>query len=140
MLKNLLKKNHMQHIEKVDSWEQAIEMASKPLLKEGVIEDGYVQNMIDSVNQNGPYIVLQDYFALPHAEAGKGVSELGMSLLTLDEPVDLKGNPVKVFLVLAAVDSSSHMEALAEISRLLMDPNSYEIFIGGNIDAIYKLL
>lgn len=140
MLKELLPKSHMQQREKVDSWEDAIKIASIPLLEEGIIEESYIENMIDSVNKNGPYIVLMDYFALPHAKAGEGVNRLGMSLLTINHPVDLKGNPVKVFLVLAAVDTTSHIEALADISKLLMDPKNYEIFMSGDLDKIYNIL
>ncbi|KIO60434.1 hypothetical protein B4065_3613 [Caldibacillus thermoamylovorans] len=140
MLKELLSKSHMQQREKVDSWEDAIKIASIPLLKEGIIEESYIENMIESVNKNGPYIVLMDYFALPHAKAGEGVNRLGMSLLTLNHPVDLKGNPVKVFLVLAAVDATSHIEALADISKLLMDPKNYEIFMSGDLDKINDIL
>jgi len=140
MLKELLPKSHMQHREKVDSWEQAITLASAPLLENGYIEERYIKNMIESVNKNGPYMVLMDYFALPHAKAGEGVNRLGMSLLTLTHPIDLKGNPIKVFLVLAAVDATSHIEALAEISRLLMDQKNYEIFISGNLDEVYSIL
>ncbi|AWI13686.1 MULTISPECIES: PTS sugar transporter subunit IIA [Bacillaceae] len=140
MLKELLPKSHMQQREKVDSWEDAIKIASIPLLKEGIIEESYIENMIESVNKNGPYIVLMDYFALPHAKAGEGVNRLGMSLLTLNHPVDLKGNPVKVFLVLAAVDATSHIEALADISKLLMDPKNYEIFMSGDLDKINDIL
>ncbi len=140
MLKELLPKSHMQQREKVDSWEDAIKIASIPLLKEGIIEESYIENMIESVNKNGPYIVLMDYFALPHAKAGEGVNRLGMSLLTLNHPVDLKGNPVKVFVVLAAVDATSHIEALADISKLLMDPKNYEIFMSGDLDKINDIL
>lgn len=140
MLKELLPKSHMQQREKVDSWEDAIKIASIPLLKEGIIEESYIENMIESVNKNGPYIVLMDYFALPSRKSGEGVNRLGMSLLTLNHPVDLKGNPVKVFLVLAAVDATSHIEALADISKLLMDPKNYEIFMSGDLDKIYDIL
>jgi len=140
MLKELLPKSHMQQREKVDSWEDAIKIASIPLLEEGIIEESYIENMIESVNKNGPYIVLMDYFALPHAKAGEGVNRLGMSLLTINHPVDLKGNPVKVFLVLAAVDTTSHIEALADISKLLMDPKNYEIFMSGDLDKINDIL
>lgn len=140
MLKELLPINHMQHQGEVSSWEEAIKLASQPLLTKGVIEEKYIENMVKSVNENGPYIVLKDYFALPHAKAGEGVNEVGMALLTLDTPVDLKGNPVKVFLVLAAIDSTAHLEALSEISELLMDENNYQDFINGDIEDIYKLL
>ena len=75
MLKQYLSEETMQHKTSVDNWEEAIAMAARPLLNKGVIDDSYVEAMIDSVEKNGPYIVLKDYFALPHAQAGTGVNE-----------------------------------------------------------------
>ena len=138
MITTYLSEKTMQHAERVNDWKEGIALAAQPLLDSGVIERSYIDSMIQSVEDNGPYIVLKDYFALPHAKAGKGVNEVGMSLLTLDEAVDLKGNPVKVFLVLAAVDSTAHLEALSELSELLMDDEVYDVFLSGDNDAIYK--
>lgn len=140
MITNYLTKDNMQHVKSVNEWEEAIKLAAKPLLKKKIIETVYIDNMIQSVLDNGPYIVLKDYFALPHAKAGEGVNEVGMSLLTLEDPIDLKGNPVKIFLVLAAVDSSTHLEALSELSELLMDDDVYDIFLSGDNQAIYNEL
>lgn len=140
MIRELMPKSRRKHIDSVASWEEGIQVASQPLLEEGLIEEEYIEAMIESVHKNGPYIVLKDYFALPHAQAGSGVHEKGMALLTLDEAVDLLGNPVKVFLVLAAVDSNSHLDALAELSNLLMDDAIYEVFISGNLDEINDIL
>lgn len=130
----------MQHTHSVSDWEKAVQVASEPLIEEGLIKKKYVKAMIESVHENGPYIVLKDFFALPHAQAGVGVNELGMSLLTLDEPVDLVGNPVKVLVVLAAVDSDSHLEALTELSTLLMDDEIYEEFISGDLEKINEII
>jgi PTS system ascorbate-specific IIA component len=140
MLKQYLSEETMQHKTSVDNWEEAITVAARPLLNKGVIDDSYVEAMIDSVEKNGPYIVLKDYFALPHAQAGTGVNEVGMSLLTLEESVDLKGNEVKVFLVLAAVDASAHLDALSEVSELLMDDEKYEIVLQGDLEKIRQLI
>ncbi|MCC5890227.1 MAG: PTS sugar transporter subunit IIA [Alkalibacterium sp.] len=140
MLTEYLSEETMHHVDSVESWQEGIRLASRPLLEKGVIEESYVEAMITSVNENGPYIVLKDYFALPHAKAGEGVNEVGMALLTLNEPVDLAGNPVKVFLVLAAVDSSAHLEALSEISELLIDDESYETILSGDLNDINKLI
>ena len=140
MLKQYLSEETMQHKTYVDNWEEAITVAARPLLNKGVIDDSYVEAMIDSVEKNGPYIVLKDYFALPHAQAGTGVNEVGMSLLTLEEPVDLKGNEVKVFLVLAAVDASAHLDALSEVSELLMDDEKYEVVLQGDLEKIRQLI
>lgn len=140
MLEKYLKENRIQHIHRVESWEEAIKLAASPLLEDGVISQGYIKAMLESVELNGPYIVLKESFALPHAKAGEYVNEVGLSLLVIDEPIDLKGNPVKVFLVLAAVDNSSHLEALSKISELLMNEEVYQKFLAGNLEEIKKIL
>lgn len=140
IIRELLPKNRMRNVDRVYNWEEAIKVASESLLEDGIIEEKYIQAMINSVHENGPYIVLKDFFALPHAKAGEGVNKQGMSLLTLDEEVDLKGNPVKVFMILAAVDSNSHLEALSDLSSLLMDDEIYEVFISGNLEKINEIL
>ena len=140
MIEKLLTRKRMQKLDSAVDFEEAIRLASQPLLKEKVIEEEYIQAMIDSVYKNGPYIVLKDYFALPHAAAGESVNEMGMSLLILKEPVDLLGNPIKVFLVLAAVDSTTHLEALSELSELLMDDAIYEVLLAGDLDDIEEII
>ncbi len=140
MLEELLPRERMRKTESVVDFEEAIELASQPLLEEGVIEQEYIQAMIDSVHQHGPYIVLKDYFAMPHAKAGTGVNEVGMSLLHLEEPVDVMGNPVKVFVVLAAVDSSTHLEAMSELAELLMEDEKFDVVLAGDLDEIAHLL
>lgn len=39
-----------------DTWQDAITKAGELLVKNGDIEYGYIDNMIDSVNELGPYI------------------------------------------------------------------------------------
>lgn len=140
MLMELLPLDHIRHEERAGGWEEAIRIASVPLLEEGVIEESYVDRMIASVKTHGPYIILADYFALPHAAPGEGVNKLGMALLVLDEAVDLIGNPVKLFLVLAAVDNTSHLEALAEVSELLMEKEHFDVFLTGDVHRIREII
>jgi len=137
MISDYLTDDVIQTRDYVENWERAIEIASQPLLYKNIIEQKYIGNMIQSVYDNGPYIVLNDYFALPHAKAGVGVNEVGLSLLVVDEPVDLEGNPVKIFLVLAAKDSDSHLEVLSEI---LMDEDHFNTFLSGDKSEIKDVL
>ena len=53
---------------KANTWEDAIRQASEPLsLGQGAILGGYIDSMIDSVKELGPYIILMPGFALAHA-------------------------------------------------------------------------
>jgi len=76
--------------------------------------------MIDNVEQHGPYIVLMPDVAIPHARPEDGVRELGMSVLKLTEPVVFPTDkPVRLFFVLAAIDQTTHLKALAQLTELL---------------------
>lgn len=140
MLQELLPASRIKHIQSAKNWGEAIWIASRPLLFEGSIQKSYVERMVQSVKDHGPYIVLADFFALPHAAPGEDVREVAMSLLVLDEAVDLEGNPVKIFLVLAAVDNHSHLEALSEISELLMEEENFQTFLSGDARQIRSLI
>ncbi len=55
--------------EQVNDWTEAITIASRPFYGKGkTIEQGYVQAMIDSVNELGPYIVIAPEIAIAHAD------------------------------------------------------------------------
>ncbi|XOQ48566.1 MAG: Ascorbate-specific phosphotransferase enzyme IIA component [Eubacteriales bacterium] len=140
VLKDLIYGNRIQITQHVDNWQEAIRLAAQPLLDDHSIEPPYVDAMIESVNRFGPYIVLDDYFALPHAKPDGRVNRLAMSLLVVKEEVDLVGNPVNMFLVLATVDSSSHLDALANLSDILSERENLQLFRKGDRDEILDLI
>lgn len=108
----------------VNNWEEAISGVSEPLLHKNIIEDSYVDAMIDSVKEHGPYIVIGEHLALAHARPEDGVNELGLSVATLNPPIKF-GNeatdPVEIIFCLAAVDSYSHLNIIKSLVNLLND-------------------
>jgi len=112
----------IQLIEQTSSYQEAIQVASQPLIDQGYIEASYVQRMLDSITTFGPYIIVADEFALPHAHPGDGVHQTALSLLLMHQPVDLLGHPVRVMIVVAASNSTDHMERLEALAPFLMEP------------------
>jgi len=106
-----------------DTWQDAITKAGELLVKNGDIEYGYIDNMIDSVNELGPYIVLTKGFALAHSAPSEVVKKTAISLINLKNPVDFGSNndPVKVVMCLACVDKKSHIEHLQKLAAKLME-------------------
>lgn len=138
-VKDYLPEKHIQTDETVADWRSAVKLASQPLLNEAQITSEYIEAMIQSVEENGPYMVLADYFALMHARPGEGVLEQSMSLLVTKQPIDLEGKPVRIFLVLAAADSESHLESLKEIMAIFMDEEKYNVILNGDREQICQL-
>lgn len=133
-LKDLVKKELIQQLDKVNDWQTAVRIASKPLLDYGYIEESYVEAIISSVNEIGPYIVLAPKVAVPHASPDAGVHRLGISLLQLKEPVnfglaDDEDKNVQLIFVLATVDSSAHLKALQQLALILDDDDIIESLI-----------
>lgn len=111
---------------RVQDWQQAVREAGNLLVQVGAIEPRYVDAMIQMVQEMGPYIVIAPGVALPHARPEEGVKAPGMSLVTLDPPVNFgnkHNDPVHLVIAFAAKDHESHIAALAELARLLEDQN-----------------
>ena len=83
--------------------------------------------------------------ALPHGKC-KGVRELVMAIGIAGEPIDfasVDGKPVKIVILLASpIDQTGpHIQALARISRLMLDTKFKEqIEKAASADEVYNLL
>jgi mannitol operon transcriptional antiterminator len=122
MLNELITLDTIQIKPDVNNWKEAIQIAADPLLNKGYINQNYVTAMIENVLELGPYIVVAPRIAIPHARPEQGVSQLGMSLLSLKKSVSFSEDgkhDVNLILVLAAVDRETHLKAIAQLSRLL---------------------
>ena len=107
--------------------EHAIEMAGELLVASGRSTPEYTESMLEAVAENGPYIVIAPGIALAHGRPSEAVLEIGLSLVTLAEPVvfgNEANDPVRLVIGLCAVDHSSHIDIMAELATFLGDANS----------------
>ena len=142
-MEELLKKSHIRVKEHAETWEDAIRGAGSILEEAGSIESAYIDNMIDSVKQFGPYVVLAPKFALAHAAPGKGVTRNDMSLITLFAPVNFGSvnDPVFVVLCFCSTDPTSHVENLAKVAELLSKESRINDLADANtVDEIIRVL
>lgn len=124
MIENILSDEDILLNLKVNNWEEAITEVASPLLDRNIIEDRYVDAMVNSVKEHGPYIVIGDHLALAHARPEDGVNELGLSVATLEPPINFgntETDPVKIIFCLAAIDSYSHLNIIKSLINLLND-------------------
>lgn len=118
-------------IEAVD-WKDAIKKASKILLNKKYIEKRYVDSMIQSINDYGPYIVISKGIAIPHAGSDDGVNKTSMSLIKLKNPIDFGvedySKEVKYIIVLSSINNE-HFEAFFDLIQGLQDKKLKEEFM-----------
>lgn len=126
-----------------DSWQDAIRLAAAPLVERGSIEASYVDRMIASVVELGPYIVLMPGFALAHAAPGDDVyvSDLSVALFDGEVFFGSDNDPVRVVMCLACVDRESHIARLQGVAEKLLDETFVERMVACSSDQeLYELV
>ena len=104
------------------SWREAITKAGKLLESSGAITDAYTRAMIESVEVNGPYIVVAPGFAFAHARPSEAVKRTAISWVRLETPVAFghgTNDPVNLVVALAAQDDKTHTASMKELAKLL---------------------
>ena len=82
-----LKKEYVQVLKSTKDWEEAIHMASVPLINDSIINENYIHKMISNIKDMGPYVVISQDIALPHARPEDGAFESAISILKLEDRV-----------------------------------------------------
>jgi ascorbate PTS system EIIA or EIIAB component len=114
-------------------WRAAVRVAGEALVTSGATAPAYTGEMIATVEQLGPYIVIAPGIALAHSRPSPAVHRAGISLVTLDRPVDFghrMNDPVRLVVGLAAPDEESHVTALSTLAEFLADEDSRAGLIG----------
>lgn len=115
-----------QFIERCDAWQEAVHVACYPLCEQGLILPAYSQAIITATEQYGPWYILSQEFALPHARPEEGVlsKDSHLSLLCTGSPVAFPGHPdIRIIIVLAAADSRQHIEKIQQLVCWLDEDN-----------------
>lgn len=108
-----------------ENWRDAIRLAGAALVAGGVTSEDYTQEMIDTVERLGPYIVVAPGFALAHSRTSPAVLRTGLSWVSLDTPVEFgnkKNDPVDLVVGLAALDHDAHIGIMSKLAGVLADP------------------
>ena len=111
----------------VEDWEGAVRAVGRLMVDTGVVEERYIDGMISTAKELGPYIVIAPGLALPHSRPEDGVLQPCMALVTLEPPVDFgnpDNDPVDVVIAFGAVDHEQHVEALRDMATILSEPSN----------------
>lgn len=120
----ILKENKTVALNQVaKDWKEAIKLAVDLLVKAKIATPAYTDAIIAATEEFGPYYLVADNVAMPHAKTGAYNLNNGFSLLTLKTPVDFKGDKIQVLICLSSVSADFHVAtALPQIAALFDDP------------------
>jgi PTS system ascorbate-specific IIA component len=114
------------------------------LLENELIEPKYIDAMISSIENIGPYIVISQGVALPHARIQDGVKKSGMSFIRLKNPVKFgnkDNDPVDLIFAICTENKNSLNKALCELAKILDNKEKVNILRNSkNINQIISIL
>ncbi|WP_057490588.1 BglG family transcription antiterminator [Streptococcus orisasini] len=118
-------------------WQDSIRKVGEKLIAKGDITEDYLKVVINNIKENGPYVVISQGFAFPHAPLGDYNKRTSMSLIRLkntvyfddeehDNPRDIATMPVKYVCMLSITDRRKHLRAIFNLFNLLKDKDFRE--------------
>lgn len=110
-------------------WREAVRLAGQGLVAAGFVARSYTDQMIEAVEDLGPYIVVAPGIALAHSRPSPAVFATGLSWVRLAEPVRFgspRNDPVWLVVGLAALDETEHLNVLSTIARALSDASKID--------------
>jgi mannitol/fructose-specific phosphotransferase system IIA component (Ntr-type) len=130
MLSKIINENLIRLNVSATDWEDAVRKSASALLENGKITASYIDEMINTCKEAGPYIVITKHVALPHARPEAGAKEIAIGIATLEHPVEFgneDNDPVKYIFSLSAVDQNTHIQAMSELAELLDKEEFYDV-------------
>lgn len=116
----------------VETPEEGIRFAGELLQNAGYISGNYLNSLInchERKGKNGPYIVISQGIALPHAKSEEGVYKTGFSIVTLKNPIKFghkKHDPVSLLICFATRNNKEHLKALEEITGFVTNRSNFK--------------
>ncbi len=124
LLDSLIENDSISLKQDASSWQEAVRIAIKPLIKSNAVTPGYVDAIIESTEKYGPYYILTERLAMPHARPEDGVNRNSFSLTTFKTPITFKNDDRKIDLLIALSATSNEIhvsEALPQIVDIFGD-------------------
>jgi mannitol/fructose-specific phosphotransferase system IIA component (Ntr-type)/galactitol-specific phosphotransferase system IIB component len=138
-LYSFLKESNIKFEEEAKDWEAAVRTAGEILVKNGSVNDDYVEDMVEAVKTNGTYMIIGNKIALPHARVEKNVYKTDMSLIKFNQPVEFPdGKKIRVMLAFSSFDQNEHIQALVELINLIEDHEFFEFLLDCDDPFIFK--
>ncbi len=130
MIHEMIKPSYIQFDVDADNWQDAIVKAAQPLIDDEAIKPSYVDGIIKTAKEFGPYFVITKGVALPHCSNDGNVLENSLSVSVLKKPVFFgseANDPVKFIFLLAPKNTNDHLNSLSQLASLLSTEEFYSI-------------
>ena len=144
MIRDWLTPDKINVINAIDNWKNAVRLAAEPLLAQGYMAEHYIEAILKSHAELGPYYLLAPGLAMPHARPEQGALRNGLSLLHIKEGISFgstENDPVYVIIMLCARSGNEHISMIGELAELFSDQQKLERLLkADDIKAIQAVI
>lgn len=139
VLQTIVEKKHYAFVDRLDSWQQGVELSAKSLVADGSVDEDYYKQIVDCIEKYGPYVVFDHYVAMPHSqENAQGVHKTGIGFMRVKEPVsfgkdeDGEEKLAKLFFTLAACNPDEHLNNIQQLAFLFCNEELLDALMAAN--------
>lgn len=105
------------------SWKELIKSLGQPLLENKIVEQGYIEAIIDDIDRIQEYSIFNNKIVVLHADPEMGVNDLGITFGICEEPLTtIKGIEVRTVVFLASNEKSRNVDMIFELMELANSP------------------
>lgn len=130
VLETIVKKKHYKFVDSVASWQEAVRLSTESLIADGSVAADYYEQIVRCIEKYGPYIVFEDYVAMPHSqEDASGVYKTSIGFMRVKETVDFgcdedgERKLAKLFFTLASCNPNEHLENIQQLMGIFQNPD-----------------
>ncbi|MCI4423334.1 PTS transporter subunit EIIA [Klebsiella variicola] len=144
MIRDWLTPDKINVINSIDNLKNAVRLSAEPLLAQGYMAEHYIEAILKSHEELGPYYLLAPGLAMPHARPEQGALRNGLSLLHIKEGISFgstENDPVYVIIMLCARSGNEHITMIGELAELFSDQQKLERLLkADDIKAIQAVI
>ena len=134
-IKEFISEENVVFNNKFDNWQDAVRFAGNLLVRSGCINEEYREDMVKTIEEFGPYIVIMPGVALAHARPDGNVFENKIALISMPEGVEFgnpENDPVHFLFAVAARTDKEHVLMFKEIANFISHEENQEILKTAN--------
>ncbi|MFI3254766.1 MAG: PTS sugar transporter subunit IIA [Eubacteriales bacterium] len=102
--------------------QEVLGKTGKLLEAQGCTQSTYTQNMVESFDNYGIYMMIDENVAIPHTKNTGNVEKTGFTFLRLAQPIAFEDRELSMFFTFCTRNNKEHLEALILIADIIKDP------------------
>lgn len=142
-LKDVIPEEHIETHVKAGSRNEAIQKSVAMLVNSNHVNAQYGTDIMMHLDKFGPYMVIGPNIALLHSNFENVNVPVSMSITHFEDGIDFghdRFDPVKVVITLATSQPQIHLNALGQLSQIIMDEDARAELMKGEKTVIRQLI